>query len=411
MARAMGDDGIAASQAGEAQAGPYGPQSRLAAFGWGAKAVLSVPGLMSFATFLGFGTLARDAGFTFGHAMLLTGGMFALPGQVVLVDQVVRHATLSAAIAAVMLTAVRFLPMTVYLLPQVLGGRRNPWVGLAAAHLVSATTMIESRRRLHAIPPATFSTLNEPLQAYHRTQDVEFMRFGEFRRKTGGSVPAILFTHDNYLGDYTGHGVDKADYLGHRVVLLVRDPADTAVSQYFQWRFRMRRGKKSLNAYPAHGAEVPIFDFVHDHPAGLAKVIEFLNEWSTELPRLRDLLVVRYEDMRASPEATLRRVLTFMGADPSEDELRQSVEFGSVENMRKLEQGKVFWMSGGRMTARDKTNPDAHKVRRAKVGGFRDYFDEAQLKQLDAMVEERMLPGFGYLAHERPEPPRAAASA
>jgi hypothetical protein len=223
------------------------------------------------------------------------------------------------------------------------------------------------------------------------------------------AIPRILFTHDNYVRDFTGNRDSKADYYDRKVVLLVRNPADTAVSQYFQWRYRMRRGKKSLNAYPAHGAEVPIFSFVHDHPAGLAKVIEFLNEWSAELPRLRDLLVVRYEDMRAAPEATLRRVLSFVGADPSDEELRQSVEFGSVENMRKLEQGKVFWMSGGRMTARDKSNPDAHKVRRAKVGGFRDYFDDAQVAAIEAYVRAHLRPGFGYGAEGETPPARASA--
>jgi alcohol sulfotransferase len=60
----------------------------------------------------------------------------------------------------------------------------------------------------------------------------------------------------------------------------------------------------------------------------------------------------------------------------------------------------------------DKANPDSFKVRRAKVGGFKDYFDDAQVARLDAMVEERLLPGFGYLAAERAEAaPKAAASA
>jgi hypothetical protein len=244
------------------------------------------------------------------------------------------------------------------------------------------------------------------------------LRFGLGRRHLLGfanfhdmnrAIPKILFTHDNYVHDFTGNRDSKADYYDRKVVLLVRHPADTAVSQYFQWRYRMRPGKKSLNAYPSHGADVPIFTFVHDHPAGLAKVIEFLNEWSRELPRLPNLLVVRYEDMRAAPEATLRRVLAFIGADPTDEELRQSVEFGSVENMRKLEQGKVFWMSGARMRARDKSNPDAHKVRRAKVGGFRDYFDDAQVAAIEAYVRAHLKPGFGYGEAAEPAPARASA--
>jgi hypothetical protein len=214
------------------------------------------------------------------------------------------------------------------------------------------------------------------------------------------AIPKILFTHDNYLRDYTGNRDSKADFRDRKVVLLVRNPGDVAVSQYFQWRYRMLPAKKSLNAYPAHGADVSIFDFVYRHDAGLKKAVNFLNDWTRALPDIPDHLVVRYEDMRAQPEAGLRRILTHIGADPTDEELRQSVAFASVENMRKLEEGRVFWLSGGRMVAKDKSNPDSHKVRRAKVGGYRDYFDDEQVRQIDAFVERHLLPGFGY--GERP---------
>ena len=58
-------------------------------------------------------------------------------------------------------------------------------------------------------------------------------------------IPKVFFTHGNYLRDYTGHGYDtKVDYYGKRIVLLVRDPRDVAVSQYFQWKYRMKSHKK-----------------------------------------------------------------------------------------------------------------------------------------------------------------------
>src|SRR5919106_5242324 len=86
------------------------------------------------------------------------------------------------------------------------------------------------------------------------------------------AIPRIFFTHDNYLKDYTGNGDSKADYYGAKVVLLVRHPADVAVSQYHQWRHRMRPHKKALNAYPEHGEEVGIAEFVAEREAGLKKV-------------------------------------------------------------------------------------------------------------------------------------------
>lgn len=59
--------------------------------------------------------------------------------------------------------------------------------------------------------------------------------FDEFRDRRPG-VPVLFFTHDNYLKDYLGHDRKAEVYNDLPVVLLVRDPRDTAVSQFFQCR-------------------------------------------------------------------------------------------------------------------------------------------------------------------------------
>jgi hypothetical protein len=215
-------------------------------------------------------------------------------------------------------------------------------------------------------------------------------------------VPKIFFTHDNYIQDYTGQR-DKSAFAGKRVVLLVRNPQDVAVSQYFQWKFRMRRGKKALNDYPASGEEISVYDFVMRPASGLAKIIDWMNGWAPEIGR-PELLLVRYEDLRADPVAQLRRIAAFLGAPQDEDAVRGAVEYASVENMRKLESRRVFWLSGGRMKPGDRSNPDSFKVRRAKVGGYRDYFDDEQAARIDALVHEKLSPVFGYGA------PQAARS-
>ena len=197
-------------------------------------------------------------------------------------------------------------------------------------------------------------------------------------------------------------------------MLLVRQPEDVAVSQFHQWKFRMRPHKKDLNHYPAHGTQVDVFNFVMDEDAGLPKVIDFMNGWAKELPRLQQLLIVRYEDLRRDTAGELGRVLEFMGQQPTDADLTDCVAFASVENMRKLEEKRTFWLAGSRMRPGDKSNPDSFKVRRAKVGGYRDYFDEHQLVEMDRITEARLLPGFGYLSSEQAAavpPPIAAVRA
>ena len=228
-----------------------------------------------------------------------------------------------------------------------------------------------------------------------------FIGFDNLHRRHEG-IPRIFFTHDNYLRDFTGNLDSKRDFYGKKVVLLVRQPADVAVSQFHQWKFRMRPHKMDLNRYPSHGTQVDVFNFVMDEDAGLPKVIDFMNGWAKELPRLEQPLIVRYEDLRRDTAGELRRVLEFMGQQPTDDDLKDCVAFASVENMRQLEEKRAFWLAGSRMRPGDKSNPDSFKVRRAKVGGYRDYFDDRQLVQIEELTEERLLPGFGYRHSELP---------
>ena len=227
-----------------------------------------------------------------------------------------------------------------------------------------------------------------------------FVGFDNLHRKDE-RIPRVFFTHDNYLRDYTGNLDNRKDFRDKKTVLLMRHPADVAVSQFFQWKFRMRPHKKGLNKYPRHGVEVDAFTFVMDRDAGLPKIIDFMNAWSRELPELKDFLLVRYEDLRADTVGQLRNVLNFMGQNATDAELRDCVEFASIENMRQLETKQVFWLAGSRMRAKDTSNPDSFKVRRAKVGGWRDYFDEKQVAEIERVIEAQLMPGYGYLKSER----------
>ena len=220
------------------------------------------------------------------------------------------------------------------------------------------------------------------------------------------AIPKIFVTHDNYTKDYTGHADSKADYYDKKVVLLVRHPADVAVSQYQQWRHRMRPNKKALNAYPEHDEAVSLAEFVIERPAGLRKVIDFMNGWAREMPQLPELLVVRYEDLRARPEATLGGLLAFMGTPGTPDEIRAAVEFASFENMQTMEAGRTFWSR--RMLPRDPNNPQSFKVRRGKVGGYRDDFTAPEIRRIEALVQAELDPVFGY--GDASQPAQAASA-
>lgn len=240
-------------------------------------------------------------------------------------------------------------------------------------------------------------------QVKHGLGERHLIGFDNLHRKNR-AIPRLFFTHDNYLKDYTGNRDSKADFYDKKVVLLVRNPLDVAVSQFFQWQYRMRPGKKALNEYPEHGSDVDIHDFVMSPTAGLPKIIDYLNLWAKESKKISSLLVVRYEDMRSNTADVLEKIVTFLGTPGNDKEIAEAVRFASVENMRNMETKRTFWLSGSRMLAKDRSNPDSFKVRKAKVGGYRDYFSAEQIAAMQAMVRERLDPLFGYQS-EADSPP------
>ena len=232
-------------------------------------------------------------------------------------------------------------------------------------------------------------------QVHRGLPESSFLEFDNLQRRDA-SVPSIFFTHDNYLRDYTGDFTTKQAYADARVLLLARDPRDVAVSQFFQWKHRMRGWKRYLNDYPDARDDLSLYEFVLEREAGLPRVVEFLNGWARELPKLRAVHVTRYEDLRRDPASGLGAMLAFLGTPGSETEIAEAVRYAAFDHMRQLEEGQAFRRQGRRLVAGERGNPDSYKVRRAKVGGWRDYFDEAQCRAIDAYVRERLDPLYGY---------------
>jgi len=185
---------------------------------------------------------------------------------------------------------------------------------------------------------------------------------------------------------------------GKKVILLARNPCDVAVSWYLQFTRRTKAYKRELiNSTlqrPIDRDNISMWDFVMHEELGLPALIEFHNLWEQRLAGSDNGLVIRYEDLRARPVATLSRVCAFLGAPFTTEEVEQAVEFASFDNMRRLEQSGYFHNSS--MALRKGQDPNTLKVRRGKVGGFRDYFNDDQVAVMEEMIHSRLSPTLGY---------------
>jgi hypothetical protein len=212
-------------------------------------------------------------------------------------------------------------------------------------------------------------------------------------------IPRVLFTHEGDAWRRPGElDPDKSRYGGKPVILLVRDPIDVAVSRFFHVRNRAR-------AIPSEEyRRMSIEQFVWAPLGGVPTIVRFLNQWHAALPSLSPVLVLRYEDLRSEPAASLTRLATFLGMSCSPEEIRDAVEFAAFENLRAIEERGA--LKTARLGARGPAGAGAHKVRRGKVGGYRDHFSAEDVCRLETFVRAELTPSFGY-----PEPPAAAVDA
>jgi predicted branched-subunit amino acid permease len=117
-------------------------------------ALVSVFGFVITVTYIGFGALTHDYGFSVGWAMLSTVLMWAGPAQVILATALGSGTALIEMAVAVTLSSVRLLPMVVAVLPLVKTERTRPWQLLVPSHFIAVSVWVETMRVAPNLPRA-----------------------------------------------------------------------------------------------------------------------------------------------------------------------------------------------------------------------------------------------------------------
>ncbi len=118
----------------------------------GAKDAFGAPAAILFAGMLGFGAMGQANGLDVWLTSATSFFMFALPGQVVLVEMLVLNASGLAIAMAVTLTATRFFTMCLTLFPQFPAKQRSSFYYLVV-HLVAMTAWAVSMRDFPKMKP------------------------------------------------------------------------------------------------------------------------------------------------------------------------------------------------------------------------------------------------------------------
>lgn len=228
-------------------------------------------------------------------------------------------------------------------------------------------------------------------------------RFGlEFTLRTGRydlpGFPRIVFSHDLFEHRTKGDRWDRirGKYLVPRrelkrakIILLARDPRDCFVSLYLQLT------RRDPNA-PGKLRQKTVSEMLRDEKFGMRAIISTMNHWLNEFSDRDNFTLVRYEALRGSPAEHFRDLLAILGeSSPDAKIFQEAFEFSQFENMQKLEAAGAF--DSNILHPGDVRDPESFKVRRGKVGGYREYLS-ADDQQFAAAVMRELDRRFGYTA-------------
>lgn len=136
-----------------------------------------------------------------------------------------------------------------------------------------------------------------------------------------------------------------------KVIYIVRDPRDVAVS-YYHYAIKLRRIED--------GYEVE--KFIRRFVTGefdvqwswAASWSDHVLSWVSMRQGSENFLLLRYEDMLESPEEELAKVAKFLGIDASQERVVRAVQLSSADTMRQLEKRQAENWALTRNTRRDK---------------------------------------------------------
>jgi len=214
-------------------------------------------------------------------------------------------------------------------------------------------------------------------------------------------VPHIRLTHDDQPHRKRPHELSptREKLAGKKVILMVRDPRDVIVSYYHHkshreplrdfWWFQGKR-KETHSRFQG-----TLADFLDEEIGGFDTLLRYYEIWLDARHTPAAFMLLRYEDMQADPAGQLRRVLDFMGlAAITDAEVKEAVEYASFHNMRKIEAGEE--VKSFKLKAGDVNDPSSYKVRRGKVGGYRDELTAAQIARLERKMAASLSASYGY---------------
>jgi Sulfotransferase domain len=145
-----------------------------------------------------------------------------------------------------------------------------------------------------------------------------------------------------------------------RIVYIIRDPRDVAVSNY---HWELKKGSFP-DGYPMQEFIPRWMDAYYW--SRLGSWADHVTSWLSTRENRPDFVMIRYEDLMSDAKRELAKVAALLGIEPTPERLARTVELSSADRMRQLENSE-----GKKWLQTKYTRQDKPFVRKASSGGWR----------------------------------------
>lgn len=168
------------------------------------------------------------------------------------------------------------------------------------------------------------------------------------------------------------------EFKKHKVIFLVRDPRDVAVSLFYHMKYRSKHYNGNID------------DFV----LGITPtIVKYYNIWYNNRSEVGDILFVKYENLHNKSVETLKEVGDFIGIeDLSQEILTQAIANSSFQSMKKYENSN----KSDNAQLQSRRDENASKVRKGKIGGYEDELNPTIVNELNDFIDNNLNKFYGY---------------
>jgi hypothetical protein len=206
------------------------------------------------------------------------------------------------------------------------------------------------------------------------------------------SIPRMLFTHDGFPDwiNYKEIKHNKSKYKNKKVILLIRDPRDLVVSNYYQKKYRTFKIRKGIEKKIFCGN---ISEFIKYEFGGLPNIIEYYNSWSNFIEN-KNVIIIKYEDLKSNPYEAIAKTIRFLNCNIDKEALLTAIDESSFEKMRHIEVSNVI--DNSRLSSNSADNTNSYKTRKGKVGSYIEDLNDTDVKWINDYILNNLSEAFYF---------------